>query len=40
MAILNFKHCAIIIIKAPAEINRIDAKKNGGNSVTAILLNK
>jgi hypothetical protein len=31
---------AIIIIKTPAEIKRIDAKKKGGNSVTAILLNK
>lgn len=28
------------IIKLPATKKRMDAKKNGGNSVTAILLNK
>ncbi len=51
-AIIEFKNCfleifkgcfnkiAIKIIKKPATENRIDAKKKGGNSVTATLLNK
>lgn len=38
--ILTFKILAIIKIRIPATIKRIDASLNGGNSVTAILLSR
>jgi len=39
MASLKFKILEMTIIKSPAVIKRRDAKKKGGNSETAILLN-